>query len=85
MRHPAVRAAVVFGIPDDLWGESVAAAVVAVPGEPVSERDLVEFCRSHLASYKKPRQVVFIGELSRNAYGKVLRRVVRESLAAAAG
>ncbi|HUY51274.1 MAG TPA: AMP-binding protein [Streptosporangiaceae bacterium] len=82
MRHPGVCEAVVFGVPDELWGESVAAAVVAAPGEPPAKEDLVDFCRSRLASFKKPKQIVFVDELPKNAYGKVLRRVVRDKVIA---
>lgn len=78
VRHPSVREAVVFGVPDALWGESVIAAVVTAPEDRLSEDQLVDFCRSHLASFKKPKQVLFVDDLPKNAYGKVLRRVTRD-------
>ena len=80
LTHPGVKEAAVFGVPDVIWGESVAAAVVTA-GEPVSEEELVRHCRESLASYKKPKKVYFVDELPKSAYGKVLRRVIRDQLA----
>jgi acyl-CoA synthetase (AMP-forming)/AMP-acid ligase II len=72
-QHRGVRDVAVFGIPDRHWGESVVAAVVA-DGEPPEHDELIALCRENLASYKKPRWVVFVDELPRSAYGKVLKR-----------
>ncbi|HWT92651.1 MAG TPA: AMP-binding protein [Solirubrobacteraceae bacterium] len=85
MKHPAVAEVVVFGEPDELWGESVTAVVVAGPGEPPSERDLIWFCKEHLASFKKPKRVMFVEQLPRNATGKVLRGAIKDRLRAAVG
>jgi acyl-coenzyme A synthetase/AMP-(fatty) acid ligase len=77
-RHPAVKEAIVFGVPDREWGESVAAAVVLRgDASDLDAQALIDFCRDHLASFKKPRQVKFVAELPKNAYGKVLRRELR--------
>jgi acyl-CoA synthetase (AMP-forming)/AMP-acid ligase II len=75
-RHPAVADAAVFGLPDDRWGEVVAAAVV--PRGTVAPDDLIAFTDGLLAGYKRPRTVRIVGELPRNAAGKVLRRVLRD-------
>lgn len=76
--HPAVKEAIVFGVPDAVWGESVAASVVLNhdAGEVTAEH-LIAFCRDHLASFKKPKAVFILPEPPKNAYGKVLRRDLR--------
>ena len=77
-RHPAVKEAIVFGGPDPEWGESVVAAVVAREGfSDVDAETLIAFRRDHLASFKKPKRIEFVEELPKNAYGKVLRRELR--------
>jgi len=81
-QHPAVVDAAVVGAPDPRWGEKVVAVVCARAGHAVDGADLVAFCRERIASYKKPRHVVFIDALPRNASGKVLKRQLRDSIAA---
>ena len=75
VRHPAVREAAAVGVPDRIWGEAVGLCVVT--RHPVTEADLVEFCRAHLSAYKVPQRVVFVEELPRNAVGKVTRNALR--------
>ena len=77
-RHPGVFEVAVIGVPDDKWGEATKALVVARPGQSPSEADIVEHCRRHLASYKKPQSVDFLPSLPKNAYGKVLKRELRD-------
>jgi acyl-CoA synthetase (AMP-forming)/AMP-acid ligase II len=72
--HPDVLEAAVVGMPDPVWGESVRAFVVRKPGSRLSAEEVVEYCRSRLAGYKKPKRVDFLDELPRNASGKVLKR-----------
>ena len=76
-RHPAVFEAAVISVPDDKWGESVKALVVLRDGMTAREDELIEHCKKHLASYKKPKSVDFVSEIPKNAHGKVLRRVLR--------
>ena len=76
--HPAVSNVVVIGIPDEYWGEAVHAVVVREPGAQASERELIDYCAESLAGYKKPKAVEFVDDLPVSAYGKVLRREVRD-------
>jgi fatty-acyl-CoA synthase len=77
-RHPKILEAAVIGVHDEQWGENVKAIVVVKPGETLAEEEVIEFCKEHLASYKKPRSVDFIDALPRNPAMKVLKTVLRE-------
>ena len=76
LAHPAVAEAVTFGVPHGTWGEEVAAAVVV--RQAVSEDDLIEYCRAHLAEYKRPKQIHITDAIPRTATGKIQRRVVAQ-------
>lgn len=69
-----VQDVAVIGVPDRHWGESVVAVVVPEADGAVTSARIVDACRAQLASYKKPRRVVFVDALPRSAYGKVLKR-----------
>ena len=76
---PGVSDVAVVGLPDPEFGERVVAAVVRDDDGLTAEK-VTSFCREDLASFKKPRQVVFVEKLPRNALGKVLKHRVRETL-----
>ena len=69
--HPKIREAAVFGIPDEKWGESVCAAVILKENESLTEEEIIAYCRENIASYKKPRKVIFCESFPRNALGKI--------------
>ena len=76
---PGVAEVAVVGLPDEEYGERVAAAVVRDdPGLEAAR--VMEFCREDLAGFKRPREVVFVDRLPRNALGKVQKHLVREGL-----
>ena len=78
LMHPAVREAVVAGVPDAYRGETVKAFIVLRPGATASGEEIVEFSRLHLAAFKVPRKVEFRSELPKSMVGKYLRRVLVE-------
>ena len=76
--YSKVEEAAVIGVPDEEWGEVPKAVVVLKKGETATAEDIMEYCRVKLASFKRPRSVVFVDELPRNPMGKVLKRLLRE-------
>jgi len=76
-RHPAVVAAAVVAMPDEKWGETPCAFVELKPETKVTEKEIIEFCRSHMAKFKAPRAVVF-GELPKTSTGKIQKFMLRE-------
>lgn len=76
---PEVKEAAVFGIPDEKWGELVAAAIVLRPGMILSAEKVQQYCKTRIASYKVPRHIEFMTEeLPKSGSGKILKRVLRE-------
>ncbi len=74
--HPDVLEVAVVGVPDDLLGEQVGAAVALREGSAATPEDIIAFTRERIAAYKYPRQVWLVGELPKGPTGKVLRREV---------
>ncbi len=83
LEHESVEQAAVVGIPDTEWGERVVAAVVPAPDRKVVESELQDHVRARLRSTKTPERIAVLDELPFNETGKLLRRTLREELAAA--
>jgi acyl-CoA synthetase (AMP-forming)/AMP-acid ligase II len=76
--HLSVREAAVIGIPDEKWGESLLAFIVAEPGSVVDTAELIALCGKELARYKAPRKFEFVTELPKTGVGKLARKALRE-------
>jgi acyl-CoA synthetase (AMP-forming)/AMP-acid ligase II len=79
--HPAVLDALVVGVPDQRWGERVAAVVAVRPSHQVTPADLTRHCRSRLAGFKTPRDVALVDRVRRSESGKPDYRWARRHLA----
>ncbi len=75
--HPAIHECVVFGRPDEKWGEAVQVAIELREGADASAEDIISFAKQQVGSVQAPKQVHFVDSLPRSAVGKVQRREVR--------
>ncbi|GLP74655.1 long-chain-fatty-acid--CoA ligase [Mycobacterium antarcticum] len=76
--HPNVSEVAIIAVPDQKWGETPMAVIVAHdPTAPPTDAEIETHCRAHLAAYKRPRHVVIVDALPRNASGKVLKAQLR--------
>jgi fatty-acyl-CoA synthase len=83
--NPDVAEVAVVGVPDDTWGEQVAAFVRPAPGQAPTEDELVAYCRERLARHKTPQYWAFVDQFPLTASGKIQKYVLRDQLAAARG
>ena len=73
-QHPDVAAAAVVGVPDELYGEEVAAVVVLKDGAKTSEQQVIDYCKARLADFKCPKTVRFLDDIPKGPTGKLLKR-----------
>ena len=76
--HPDVYDVAIIGAPDPEWGEKMVAYVVRKEKATISETDIINFVGQKLASYKKPKEVIFVDEIPYSPSGKQLKRVLRD-------
>ncbi len=77
-QHPAIYETAVIGIPDPYWVERVHAMVVLNEGVQVSKKEIIDFCRARMSSFKAPKSLEFLYELPKSPQGKVLKRELRK-------
>ncbi len=77
-QHPAVAEVAVIGVPDEKWGETILALVVAREGSSVSEGEIIAHCRERLAHFKAPTSVEVRAALDRTATGKLQKYKLRQ-------
>jgi long-chain acyl-CoA synthetase len=73
-QHPSVASAAAVGVPDDLYGEEVAAVIVLKDGAQISAQDIIDFCKSRLADFKCPKTIHFLPDIPKGPTGKLLKR-----------
>ena len=76
--HPKVSQTCVIGVPDEKWGNIVRAVIVLKPDAKVSEKELIDWTRDKISSYKKPRSIVFAPSLPVTPVGKIRRAEVKK-------
>lgn len=81
-RHEEVQDVAVFGVPDDRYGEAVAAWICLKPGASVTEKEILDFCRGQIAHYKIPTYIRFVDDFPMTVTGKIQKFVMREEMTA---
>ena len=76
--HPSISDVVVAGIPDQVWGQSLAAYIVVRDGETITKDEIIVFAKQRVARFAVPRKIMFLDELPRNPTGKVMKRELPE-------
>ena len=76
--HPAVAEVAVVGVPHERWGETPKAFVVLKEGAQIKARQLIHFCREHLAVFKCPSAIEFVTSLPKTSTGKIQKFLLRE-------
>jgi fatty-acyl-CoA synthase len=76
--HEAILEAAVIGVPDAKWGEAVKAVVTLKKGGTATEKEIIDYCRGLIASYKVPKSVDFVNELPKTGSGKIYKKAIKK-------
>jgi acyl-CoA synthetase (AMP-forming)/AMP-acid ligase II len=76
--HPAVAECAVFGVPDDTWGEVIAAHICLRHGHQAGDAELLAFCQTNLARFKLPKIIKIVDDLPKTAIGKIQKNVLKD-------
>ena len=82
LRHPAIEEIAIVGMPHEKWGESPHAFVVLNNDANLTEAELKQYARDHIAHFKVPQWVTFVDELPKTATGKIQKYILRGERAA---
>jgi acyl-CoA synthetase (AMP-forming)/AMP-acid ligase II len=80
LSHPALNEVAVLGIPDPKWGEIGVAVCVITPGQQITEAEIIAYLKGKMSSYKLPRQIFFFEDMPKSSYGKITKKLIRETL-----
>ena len=80
LSHPALNEVAVLGIPDPKWGEIGVAVCVTAPGQQITEAEIIAYLKGKMSSYKLPRQIFFFEDMPKSSYGKITKKLIRETL-----
>jgi long-chain acyl-CoA synthetase len=83
--HPAVVEAAVIGVPDEVYGEEIAAVVVKKPGSPVTAETLIQYCMDNLAPFQVPKRVIFTQILPKSSMGKIKKKDLKDQFGGTIG
>ncbi len=77
-KNPYVNDVAIVGVPDEKWGETGKAFIVATPGKSLTKKEIIDYCLDKLAKYKVPKHVEFLEELPQNDAGKIDRKKLKK-------
>ncbi len=79
-QHPGIEEVAVIGLPDPKWIEIVAAVIVPKKGASLTEKEIIAYCKEHLAGFKCPKKIAVVDKLPKNPSGKILKRELKAEL-----
>ena len=84
--HPKIKDVAIIGVPHEKWGEAVQAVIVLHAGEQATMAEMLDWCRSRMAGFKRPQSIIFVPDhdMPRTATGKILHRILRDRMTAQA-